>query len=173
MKAAKKAKIQRRSLIRRATWKRLKQQGIKFENFKQAAYDLAAAENLPVRASLSKTTVYDWLEEILHLPKAANISPAPPKPKPTPEPKLQPDYKAKAAEFYASWDWKRARYETLLAKGRKCQCCGASYATGAKIVVDHIKPLRCHWNLRLEPTNLQVLCDDCNMGKGAWDETRF
>jgi 5-methylcytosine-specific restriction endonuclease McrA len=40
-----------------------------------------------------------------------------------------------------------------------------------KIVVDHIKPLHHHWSLRLQKTNLQVLCDECNQGKGAWDET--
>lgn len=40
-----------------------------------------------------------------------------------------------------------------------------------KIVVDHIKPLSKFWHLRLERSNLQVLCDECNMGKGAWDET--
>jgi hypothetical protein len=26
---------------------------------------------------------------------------------------------------------------------------------------------------RLDPNNLQVLCNDCNMGKGSWDQTDF
>lgn len=35
-----------------------------------------------------------------------------------------------------------------------------------RIVVDHIKPISKHWHLRLDPDNLQVLCNDCNKGKG-------
>lgn len=42
-----------------------------------------------------------------------------------------------------------------------------------RIVVDHIKPISKHWHLRLDPDNLQVLCNDCNKGKGAWDETDY
>jgi 5-methylcytosine-specific restriction endonuclease McrA len=44
-------------------------------------------------------------------------------------------------------------------------------ADGALIVVDHIRPLRKHWHLRLDPANLQVLCSDCNMGKSNSDVT--
>lgn len=39
--------------------------------------------------------------------------------------------------------------------------------------VDHIKPVRKYWHLRLDPDNLQVLCADCNRAKGNWDETDF
>lgn len=81
--------------------------------------------------------------------------------------------------FYASWDWRTLRMEVLKEHGHRCQSCGAtpndSTVSGAKvrIVVDHIKPLSKFWNLRLDRTNLQVLCDECNMGKGAWDETDY
>lgn len=72
------------------------------------------------------------------------------------------------AAFYKSYDWKRARYEALLrAKGR-CMCCKRD---DAPLNVDHIKPVKKHWSLRLDPNNLQVLCGDCNHGKGNWDET--
>ncbi len=74
-------------------------------------------------------------------------------------------------EFYASWEWKEARYQVLKARGRLCECCGAGPSTGAVIVVDHVKPLRKYWHLRTDKSNLQVLCNDCNMGKGSWDET--
>lgn len=74
-------------------------------------------------------------------------------------------------QFYDSWEWKRLRYDFLKGKKRTCQCCGASAADGAKIVIDHIKPIRHHWRLRLDPDNLQILCDDCNMGKGSRDQT--
>ncbi|MCZ6605441.1 MAG: HNH endonuclease [Alphaproteobacteria bacterium] len=36
--------------------------------------------------------------------------------------------------------------------------------------VDHIKPLRRYWELRLASRNLQVLCGGCNHGKGNRDE---
>ena len=81
--------------------------------------------------------------------------------------------------FYASWQWKELRFQVLKLNGRACQCCGATAGTRdaagkpVKIVVDHIKPISKFWELRLQRTNLQVLCDECNMGKGAWDETDF
>lgn len=80
-------------------------------------------------------------------------------------------------QFYYSWEWRTLRMEVLKASGRRCQCCGATPAdTGTdgkkvRLVVDHIKPLSKFWSLRLERSNLQVLCDECNQGKGAWDET--
>jgi len=38
---------------------------------------------------------------------------------------------------------------------------------GARMNVDHIKPLSYHWNLRLAPHNLQTLCATFNHGKGG------
>lgn len=70
-------------------------------------------------------------------------------------------------EFYMSWEWKRARYEVLKKYGPKCMCCGST----DRIVVDHIKPRAKYPDLELNLDNLQVLCNDCNMGKGRWDET--
>ncbi len=74
---------------------------------------------------------------------------------------------ARLAEFYASREWKLMRYEALRSHGGQCQCCGASPAHGKRLNVDHIKPLRVFWDLRLDLNNLQVLCEDCNEGKGA------
>lgn len=81
------------------------------------------------------------------------------------------------AAFYKSWDWRTLRTKILEKYGRRCMCCGATpehtdmAGDPVKIVVDHIKPISKHWGLRLEPGNLQVLCDECNQGKGAWNET--
>lgn len=75
-------------------------------------------------------------------------------------------------EFYASWEWKRLSYDVKINRGRKCECCGAK-APNVRIHTDHVKPIRHHWHLRLERSNLQVLCEDCNMGKGSRDETDF
>lgn len=77
-------------------------------------------------------------------------------------------------DFYRSKEWRtsKARYTALReAKGR-CKCCGRSKdEDGVKLVVDHIKPVRKFWSLRFETNNLQVLCNDCNLGKGSWDQT--
>lgn len=89
---------------------------------------------------------------------------------------IQPENRG---DFYKSWDWRTLRMQVLRRHGARCQCCGASpcdfdtAGNPVKIVVDHIKPLATHWHLRLEPTNLQILCDECNQGKGAWDETDY
>ena len=73
--------------------------------------------------------------------------------------------------FYRSWEWKRARYQCLKSSGGKCECCGRGKAENAVLSVDHIKPLRFFWELRLDQSNLQVLCNSCNMGKGFKDKT--
>lgn len=75
-------------------------------------------------------------------------------------------------DFYKSYQWRRLRYETIKRWGGLCQCCGARGGAGGKrLQGDHIKSLRYYWELRLDPDNIQVLCDECNHGKGAWDET--
>src|SRR5262249_17914512 len=73
-------------------------------------------------------------------------------------------------EFYQSWEWKRLRYDYIKDKERGCECCGAA-PPRVVINVDHIKPIRRYWHLRLEKANLQLLCEGCNMGKGSHDET--
>lgn len=68
----------------------------------------------------------------------------------------------KTTNFYNSWEWKRVRYDALIKYGAVCMLCGAK----EKIVVDHIIPLKVDPLLSLQINNLQVLCNDCNMGKG-------
>lgn len=75
-------------------------------------------------------------------------------------------------EFYDSWEWRRLSYEAKVARGRACECCGAR-PPDVRIHTDHIKPIRLFWHLRLEWTNLQILCEDCNKGKGSRDDTDF
>lgn len=76
----------------------------------------------------------------------------------------------RVAQFMNSPEWRRLRYSILQSRGRKCECCG-SEPRGTKVHVDHIKPISRNWHLRSDPANLQVLCEECNKGKGAWDET--
>lgn len=77
----------------------------------------------------------------------------------------------KSDGFLWSYEWRKLRMEALIKNGGRCQCCGASPATGAVLNVDHIKPRRKYPHLALEIDNLQVLCGACNHGKGNWDET--
>jgi 5-methylcytosine-specific restriction endonuclease McrA len=77
----------------------------------------------------------------------------------------------KLPAFYESAEWRRLRYEVILEQGRKCAVCGRTPADGIIINVDHVRPLRKFPELALDKTNLQVLCHECNHGKGNWDET--
>lgn len=75
--------------------------------------------------------------------------------------------------FYDSWEWKRCRYDVMQGKRLSCMACGADRSDGVKIVADHIKPLRWYWNRRLDSKNIQILCQDCNMGKGSRSQSDF
>lgn len=75
------------------------------------------------------------------------------------------------AAFYSTPEWRRLRYMALRQHGGRCQACGRAAKDGIIIHVDHVKPIFRYPELKLEITNLQVLCEDCNLGKGAWDET--
>ena len=74
-------------------------------------------------------------------------------------------------EFLQSYAWRKLRMQALKACGARCGCCGATAADGVRIHVDHIKPRRNFPELAFELSNLQVLCEDCNHGKGNWDST--
>jgi len=74
-------------------------------------------------------------------------------------------------KFYRSRAWRRKRYEALKRDKGLCQLCGRGRKDGVVLHVDHIEPLSRNWNRRLDLSNLQVLCEDCNMGKGGTDET--
>lgn len=78
---------------------------------------------------------------------------------------------ANADDFLQSKAWKRLRFQALKKHGRRCQACGAGPETGAVLNVDHVFPRRLFPELALRLDNLQVLCGDCNEGKGNWDMT--
>lgn len=79
--------------------------------------------------------------------------------------------KGKATGFYVSDAWRALRYRALRQAGGCCQCCGCRGSRISPLHVDHIKPRSRFPELELELSNLQVLCEDCNLGKGAWDQT--
>jgi 5-methylcytosine-specific restriction endonuclease McrA len=69
-------------------------------------------------------------------------------------------------KFYETGAWRKLRYLTLKKYGRKCMVC---FRTNLELHVDHIKPISLVPDLALDETNLQVLCRDCNLGKGNSD----
>jgi 5-methylcytosine-specific restriction protein A len=73
------------------------------------------------------------------------------------------------SRFYRSVEWKRVRY-TQLEKEPACHLCEASAKSGARMNVDHVRPLHRHWHRRLDLSNLQTLCASCNWGKGGRDK---
>lgn len=94
----------------------------------------------------------------------------------TPSSQVAPAYRPYAGDvnsdaFLSSFAWRQLRMQVLQKYGRVCMCCGASPATGAVMHVDHIKPRRLFPQLALDIDNLQVLCHECNHGKGNWDQT--
>jgi 5-methylcytosine-specific restriction endonuclease McrA len=73
--------------------------------------------------------------------------------------------------FYNSRPWRALRYEILRKYGGRCQACGRTANHGVVMCVDHVKSVRNNWELRLEPSNLQILCSDCNLAKASADAT--
>ena len=59
----------------------------------------------------------------------------------------------------------KLRYNVLKRDGFRCVRCGASASDGAKLHVDHIIPVS--RGGKTEMSNLQTLCEACNLGKGA------
>lgn len=94
-----------------------------------------------------------------------------PRPPATPKPSKVAGVDVTTTEFLSTYEWRKTRMVALKKYGARCQCCGATPATGAVIHVDHIKPRKLFPNLALDVDNLQVLCHECNHGKGNWDQT--
>lgn len=78
-----------------------------------------------------------------------------------------------SAAFLQTYEWRKLRINALMVNGRKCQCCGNTPKNGAILHVDHIKPRKRYPELALDIDNLQILCSECNHGKGNWCETDF
>jgi len=132
---------------------RLKQWGPALASAKRSLSELKASRPSPVQTAKPRLT----------LVKSQFTTPIPKLGEP------HPDY-VKDEEFYRSIQWRQLRY-LALRNCKGCQCCGAKASDGIVLHVDHVKPRYKHPELSLCLDNLQVLCEDCNMGKGAWDMT--
>lgn len=73
-------------------------------------------------------------------------------------------------KFLKSREWRELRYEALeinaKTHGKRCVACGRKGGDDVVMNVDHIRPRKYYPHLALVIENLQVLCDDCNAGKG-------
>lgn len=82
----------------------------------------------------------------------------------------QDDYSAKREQpvdhFLLSREWIAVRMVALERGGGRCACCGRTAHDGIIINVDHIKNRLKHPELALTVDNLQLLCNECNRGKG-------
>lgn len=78
--------------------------------------------------------------------------------------------RARSLIFFKSDAWLSARYQILCKYGPICMLCGSKQKP---MHVDHIKPRSLFPELALDPGNLQVLCEDCNLGKSNRDDTDF
>jgi hypothetical protein len=63
------------------------------------------------------------------------------------------------------------RYRVLEQAHGRCVACGNGVRDGARLHVDHIVPYS--QGGRTEESNLQALCDKCNLGKGGRSSRRF
>lgn len=77
-------------------------------------------------------------------------------------PKYQPCMKS---EFYLTREWRELRWKVLVASDGKCQMCGRGKQDNVILHVDHVLPRSKFPLLELNDKNLQVLCEDCNIGK--------
>jgi len=64
--------------------------------------------------------------------------------------------------FYGSTEWRKLRLEVILLYGTVCMKCGSD---DGDHVVDHIKPRSKFPLLELDISNMQVLCNTCNLIK--------
>jgi 5-methylcytosine-specific restriction endonuclease McrA len=72
----------------------------------------------------------------------------------------------KSDAFLKSFEWRKVRMAALANNEAVCECCGARAKDEVVLNVDHIKPRKYFPHLALTLENLQVLCADCNAGKG-------
>ena len=78
-----------------------------------------------------------------------------------------------ATSFYRSVEWQRAREQVLIRDHGLCQHCVAERQIKTADLVDHVKPLRLFWHLRLTLGNLQSLCYQHHAIKTQEDKRRY
>lgn len=85
--------------------------------------------------------------------------------------KYRRDQKSKA--FYDSPEWRKTRQIVLVRDNYLCQDCLDKNKITPYDVVDHIIPIKVNWSLRLELSNLRLLCHSCHAIKTAEDKRKY
>ena len=117
----------------------------------------------------SRKEVWRWLADEMARQCGENVILPTPKVRAA---KPKTNRKTAALDFYRGDAWRALRFLALKASDGCCCLCGRSNRNhGVVLHVDHIKPRSRFPELELTLSNLQVLCDDCNMGKGNRDDT--
>lgn len=75
--------------------------------------------------------------------------------------------------FYSCKEWRDLRYQALLRDGFECQYCKEKGLIKQAEMVDHVKPTRERWDLRLDIDNLKSSCWSCHNKKTAEDLKRL
>jgi 5-methylcytosine-specific restriction protein A len=79
----------------------------------------------------------------------------------------------KAATFYNSIEWLKARQQALIRDHHLCQQCLKDKTIKLADMVDHIIPISIAWHLRVFLNNLQSLCHGCHNKKTAEDKKKY
>lgn len=77
-----------------------------------------------------------------------------------------------ATAFYHSKEWDRLRRQAMMRDHGLCQECLLDKRITVADVVDHIKPIKLYWHLRLVLSNLRSLCHLCHNRKTAADKSK-
>ncbi len=67
--------------------------------------------------------------------------------------------------FYDSKEWKKLRDKIRERDNHECQWCKLEGKFSPVECIHHIKEVRSHWHLRLDPDNLIGLCNTCHETK--------
>jgi len=79
----------------------------------------------------------------------------------------------KSTSFYNSREWRSVRNQALIRDHNLCQDCLQDKLLTPAEVVDHIKPIKQFWQLRLDLNNLRSLCHSHHNSKTAEDMKRY
>ncbi len=78
--------------------------------------------------------------------------------------------KEQATAFYKTPEWKALSAELKRSAGPTCVMCDRDFEKYQLVKnADHIKPLMYAWELRLDPKNIQIICNECNKAKGNFN----
>lgn len=94
--------------------------------------------------------------------------------KPTPKRNIRRAKAKPTNTFYLSREWQALRYQVIRHANGMCAACGATaQSSGRPMHVDHIIPRSIDPSKALEFSNLQLLCEACNLGKSNTDSINW